>query len=309
MPLIPRSLIVSIENIRKRVLELLAKYHKKDSEELLIHGYIHEFSQKYPMELINIICLYHDIKNQIELTNTLMKKWKSKENDLLKTLCEQYHEKYEEIQVVILKKEYSIGPKISTGAVSVVRECKKRANASKCALKVVNKKRLQEEDLQSIAISINIWRELKHPNIVSFHDIFESKSKICIIMEYVKGAKLIHGTNRFEEKNAIITFKTFVLGLKYLHDQNIVHGNINLAKILMIEKSKYQVKLAVSNKMRLCKKTKLRNATQKDMWCAGVFLYMMMRILILLIAVNMTQNVILICQRYFGIMYLMMQKI
>lgn len=39
--------------------------------------------------------------------------------------------------------------------------------------------RLQEE--------VRIWKELKHPNVVTFHNIIESTNTVYIFLEYCEG--------------------------------------------------------------------------------------------------------------------------
>eukprot|EP01084_Bolivina_argentea_P077397 140372_1 len=79
--------------------------------------------------------------------DVLMEKWKGKENDLLKTLCEKYKETYKKMPSIQMKNVYSIGSKLGLGAVSVVRKVKRRSDGKIFALKIINKKRLLKYEI------------------------------------------------------------------------------------------------------------------------------------------------------------------
>jgi len=98
--------IVSVENIRTRVVELFTA---------------------------------HD-PGQVEHVDELMKKWKGKENDLLKSLCEKYNQPFTKMKVVGIKEQYTIGSKLGSGGFAMVRKCKDKTTNTLYALKIINKK-------------------------------------------------------------------------------------------------------------------------------------------------------------------------
>eukprot|EP00484_Ammonia_sp_Unknown_P005734 CAMPEP_0197065672 /NCGR_PEP_ID=MMETSP1384-20130603/168635_1 /TAXON_ID=29189 /ORGANISM="Ammonia sp." /LENGTH=191 /DNA_ID=CAMNT_0042502595 /DNA_START=96 /DNA_END=668 /DNA_ORIENTATION=+ len=187
--------MTSVEHIRTKVLELVTKHEKGKAESV----------------------------------DVLMKKWKGKENDLLKTLCEKYNEKHQKMPPIQIKKIYSIGSKLGTGGFAVVRKCKRREDGVVFALKVINKKNLDKDDLVILESEVNIMRQISHPNIVKLYDIFDSRSKMCLVLDLLEGGELfdrIIEKGHFSEKDAALSFGQMVTALKYLHDRSIVHRDL-----------------------------------------------------------------------------------
>eukprot|EP01084_Bolivina_argentea_P242615 406954_1 len=152
--------MTSVEHIRTRVYELITKHEPDQSDSV----------------------------------DVLMKTWKGKENDFLKTLCERYKEKYYKLPPIQIKTVYSIGSKLGTRWLcsidGVVRKCKRRNDGAVFALKVISYKDLDKENLVMLESDVNIRRQISHPNIVKLYDIFESRSKMCLVLELLEGGDL-----------------------------------------------------------------------------------------------------------------------
>ena len=124
------------------------------------------------LEVFKLIKKYE--ANKLDKINDLMKKYKGKETKLLKDLCQQYKVKnIPKVKALNLKKEYAIGKKLGTGGFATVRRCKRKNDNKIFALKVINKKSMEKNDLVILESEVNIMRNLDHPNIVILYDIFE----------------------------------------------------------------------------------------------------------------------------------------
>jgi len=267
MPLLPistKGTLSSVEHIRTEILSLIAR---------------------------------HEPNKKGELAN-LMKKWKGKENELFKTLCNKYSEKYSKLEPVQIKKAYSIGSKLGTGGFAVVRKCKRRSDGRIFALKVINKKNLKKDDLCILESEVNIMRTLSHDNIVSLYDVFDSKSKMCLVIDILEGGELfdrIIERGHFSEKDASVAFVQMVEALEYLHAMGIVHRDLK-PENLLFETTAHdsRIKLIDFGLAGSCKDGPLstpcgtpnyvapeilrrtKYGTQADMWSIGVILYIIL---------------------------------
>jgi serine/threonine protein kinase len=256
--------MTSVEHIRTRVLDLISK-HEPD---------------------------------KTDSVDVLMKKWKGKENDLLKTLCEKYKEKYSKMPAVQIKKMYSIGSKLGTGGFAVVRKCKRRSDGVVFALKVINKKNLDKDDLVILESEVNIMRQVTHDNIIKLFDIFDSRSKMCLVLELLEGGELfdrIIEKGHFSEADASRSFVQMVEALEYLHSKQIVHRDLKPENLLFATKAaNAPIKLIDFGLAGSCKDGLLKTpcgtpnyvapeilrrakyGTQADMWSIGVILYIIL---------------------------------
>ncbi|EZF24001.1 CAMK/CAMK1/CAMK1-CMK protein kinase, variant 2 [Trichophyton rubrum D6] len=76
---------------------------------------------------------------------------------------------------------------------------------------------------------LDMLQRLHHPNIVRFHDWFESKDKYYIVTQLATGGELfdrICDYGRFTEKDASQTIRQVLDAVNYLHERNVVHRGI-----------------------------------------------------------------------------------
>ena len=58
------------------------------------------------------------------------------------------------------------------------------------AVKIVSKQEHKNKNLNKLKQEINIFKQLKHNNIVEFQGCIETNNKLYIIMDYIKGGTL-----------------------------------------------------------------------------------------------------------------------
>ncbi|EZF24002.1 CAMK/CAMK1/CAMK1-CMK protein kinase, variant 3 [Trichophyton rubrum D6] len=84
---------------------------------------------------------------------------------------------------------------------------------------------------------LDMLQRLHHPNIVRFHDWFESKDKYYIVTQLATGGELfdrICDYGRFTEKDASQTIRQVLDAVNYLHERNVVHRDLKPENLLYL---------------------------------------------------------------------------
>ena len=149
------------------------------------------------------------------------------------------------------KRKYSLGEEVGRGGFSVVYEGTAKPESGnggrKVAIKVIDKVKQSEEQLKILQREIDIMRRLKHPNIVGLYDVFETKSTISLVMEFVAGGELyeqIVEKGSFTEDDASAVLYQVLSATAYLHENGIAHRDLKPENILLSNQSANTVKIA-----------------------------------------------------------------
>lgn len=100
------------------------------------------------------------------------------------------------------------------------------------AVKILPK---NESNLKFFEKELKIMRELDHPNVISFGEIFVSHDNFYIVMEYCSGENLwehIKKQKFLNEEKAKIYFYQISKALNYLHNIGIAHWDLKLENCL-----------------------------------------------------------------------------
>ena len=132
---------------------------------------------------------------------------------------------------------YELKEKIIDGSYCKIYLGKSKYTGDKVAIKVIEKIFFMEnmEDLLLLKRQIEILKMIKHRNILTLYEIYESPDFIFLVMEYIPGKNLcemIVTKRRFTEEEAKKIFVQIVDALYYLHNNNICHRNITSNHIL-----------------------------------------------------------------------------
>lgn len=107
------------------------------------------------------------------------------------------------------------------------------------AMKIIDKKRCRGHEAHIIS-EISILKKLKHDNIVNLYDVYETKDKLYLQMEYVTGGELfdrIVNEGFYSESRAKDLVRCIVDAIHYLHSQRIVHRDLKPENLLMATKA------------------------------------------------------------------------
>ncbi|CAI2386039.1 unnamed protein product [Moneuplotes crassus] len=107
------------------------------------------------------------------------------------------------------------------------------------AIKIYEKNKLFTNKHRRLNLynEITVLKSLKHPNVIKLIKVFEDRSKIYLVLEYVKGVSLYkyikEKSHRLKEKEANFIFKEILKTLTYIHKNGIAHRDVKLDNILV----------------------------------------------------------------------------
>lgn len=142
---------------------------------------------------------------------------------------------HDKITDSLVKQTYSIGKVLGRGASGQVYEATHKKTGVKYACKVV-KKDANMNDAQSMSTEIEIMKRIRHRNVCSMYELYESPQKLWIILELVNGGDLhrfVANSSQFNEVIASRYFKQILKGVHYLHSLGVVHRDLKLDNILL----------------------------------------------------------------------------
>jgi len=136
--------------------------------------------------------------------------------------------------------------KLGKGHFAVVKLAKHCLTGELVAVKIIDKLRLNHENLQQLGQEIRLLSRLsekEHPNIVKLYQVIDTKTKLYLIMEY-PGRDVCdlydfiekNNTQRsgLNEKVAKHIFRQICSAISYCHSLKIVHRDIKPENILVV---------------------------------------------------------------------------
>ncbi|KAL2020983.1 hypothetical protein VTK56DRAFT_7757 [Thermocarpiscus australiensis] len=166
---------------------------------------------------------------------------------------------------------WQLGKTLGKGATARVRLARHRVSNQLVAVKIVAKSTAHMSQADSLAnldridyrkpttsadgglrrMPLSIEREvailklIRHPNIIELLDIWENRSEIYLVTEYVEKGDMfefINWNGALNEEEAIFYFRQIMSALDYCHSFNICHRDLKPENILL--KSNGQIKIA-----------------------------------------------------------------
>ncbi|KAK9385661.1 kinase-like domain-containing protein [Lipomyces mesembrius] len=130
---------------------------------------------------------------------------------------------------------YDMRDTIGKGAFATVRKAVDRATGEVFAVKVIPRRRI----MAGLAVKreVDILMRLDHPHIVKLKELFEDRSNVYLVMEYVAGGDLMDYITKYgpmDDNMAKIVVKQVLQAVVYVHSAGISHRDIKPDNILLV---------------------------------------------------------------------------
>ena len=129
---------------------------------------------------------------------------------------------------------------IGKGTFSRVKLGINNETKEKVAIKILEKKKLQnKDDLERAMREIEILKQLDNSNIIKTNEIFETKNKYYLIMEFCENGELFNyivKRKRLNDLESSYFYYQLIKGLEYIHSKNIVHRDLKPENLLLTNK-------------------------------------------------------------------------
>lgn len=123
----------------------------------------------------------------------------------------------------------------------MVRAAVHKQTGTEVAIKIINKSKLSAEDIGLTKREIEILKLCQHPNVIRLLDTFENPDYIYIVMELLRGGDLYEYISkkqfRLPESRVRNIIHSLATALYYLHSYGIVHRDIKLDNVLIVDES------------------------------------------------------------------------
>ncbi|KAF4072556.1 hypothetical protein AMELA_G00264330 [Ameiurus melas] len=129
---------------------------------------------------------------------------------------------------------YELKEKLGEGSFSEVRVAQHRLTHKHVAVKCIRKKALKGKE-SMLENEIAVLHRIKHENIISLEETFETPTKLYLVMTLVTGGELLDRIlerGNYTEKDASRVILQVLEAVKYLHQLDIVHRDLKPENLL-----------------------------------------------------------------------------
>lgn len=145
------------------------------------------------------------------------------------------------------EKVYTLGRELGKGAFGTVRLATHKETRKKYAVKLQDKSKAGSSGITQLAREVDIMKMIDHPHCVNLNEVFETREKMYIVMEYAPGGEVLqHLMDKtfYPEDEGRLIVKRLASAVAYLHQQDIVHRDIKLENLLIEDEDDLVIKLS-----------------------------------------------------------------
>ncbi|TPX32921.1 hypothetical protein SmJEL517_g04100 [Synchytrium microbalum] len=168
--------------------------------------------------------------------------------------------------------KYDIKAALGRGNFSTVKLAVNKATGERCAVKIVDKKRIRfnSKALNAVGREIDILKSLDHINIIKLRDSFDEQNVLYIVLDLATGGDLfgyVLERERLTGREARDYFVQMLSAIQYCHSKNVTHRDLKPENFL--------IQNPVENVLKLADFGSASGSTSKELnTVAGTPLYM-----------------------------------
>ena len=133
--------------------------------------------------------------------------------------------------------EYEILSVIGEGTFGVVKLGKIKENGESVAIKILEKKKIMnEDDEERVKREIDILQKVHHINVIKTLKIEEDEDNIYLVMEFCEKGELFNHIveeQKLEEIEAAYYYYQLINGLECIHHNEVVHRDLKPENLLL----------------------------------------------------------------------------
>jgi fused-like protein len=132
---------------------------------------------------------------------------------------------------------YHVLEMVGEGSFGRVYKARKKQTANIVALKFISKTNRKASELKKLQYEIDLMKRLKHPNIITMLDSFETAEEVCVVTEFANGElfQILQDDKRLPEEQVQAIASQLVSALYYLHSHRIMHRDMKPQNILICQ--------------------------------------------------------------------------
>ncbi|KAG6830416.1 hypothetical protein H0H87_008199 [Tephrocybe sp. NHM501043] len=92
-----------------------------------------------------------------------------------------------------------------------------------------------EQFLKVMAREAILWGQLRHPNVLPFYGIYRFRNRISFVTPWMENGDIVQFLKTHQSSDRTVLSFDVAKGLQFLHKQDIIHGNLKGANILINE--------------------------------------------------------------------------